>query len=97
MRARYSTSITMSEEDMVLFTKLKEKPIEIFRLGLIAEEKIQKAVNTPMPRTHYNHQEPKKEEPSARPIKIADLPKPTKYGCGCKYTGETLCPKHGRM
>ena len=91
MLGRFSTSITLTEEERARVEGLKRKGytiVGIFRRGLEASEK-----------QPAEKQEDVPEEIESKAFKKF---KPDvsvdKYGCGCaKVAGKFLCEKHGRV
>ena len=101
MLGRFSTSITLTEEERARVENLKRKGysiVGIFRRGLEASEKqpaekgdsLGKAPKEIESKSFKNF---KKEEEGLSQKSPID-----KYGCGCqKVAGKFLCEKHGRV
>jgi len=87
MKNRYSTSMTMSETDYAAFKKDGRRVIDIFRAGLGIEGFRPKVGDIPQVKVIKT----KKQAEEAMGGFMQG-----EYGCGCKRTESTLCPKHGR-
>ena len=98
MLGRFSTSITLTEEERGRVEDLKRKG---YRIEGILRRGLDESEGQPAERVDNSDTTPKEiESKSFKKFKAPEPPKNLvdKYGCGClKVAGKFLCPKHERM
>ena len=80
-KARFVSTVSLNEEEMELFEATGLGFKECFMLGVTG------VMATPATPAQTAQKTPLVRERQTK----------STYSCGCKYTGEKLCPKHGRV